>query len=65
MVPERFTIAIPDERLEEIRQSIEQQLARLEAVRGFDLDESVAPATVFRAKHAPESTHANLRRTSA
>jgi hypothetical protein len=48
------------ERLEEIRPSIEQQLARLEAVRGFDLDESVEPATVFLLK---QSTHADLRRT--
>jgi hypothetical protein len=51
------------ERLEEIRPSIEQQLARLEAVRGFDLDESAEPATVFLARHPPESTHANLRHT--
>jgi hypothetical protein len=50
------------ERLEEIRPSIEQQLARLEAVRGFDLDEGVEPATVFLAKHAPEPTNASLRR---
>ena len=50
------------ERLEEIRPSVEQQLARLEALRGFDLEESVEPAIVFLAKNAPESTSVNLRR---
>jgi hypothetical protein len=44
---------LTDERLEAIRPSVEQQLARLKAVRGFDLDESVEPATVFLAKHGP------------
>jgi hypothetical protein len=53
---------LTDERLEEIRPLIEQQLARVEALRGFDLDESVEPAIVFLAKNAPESTSVNLRR---
>jgi hypothetical protein len=44
---------LTDERLEAIRPSVDQQLARLKAVRGFDLDESVEPATVFLAKHGP------------
>lgn len=40
-------------RLEAIRPSIEQQLTRLEGVRGFDLDESVEPATIFLATRVP------------
>lgn len=41
---------LPDERLEAIRPTIEQQLAQLEAVRHFDLDDRVEPATVFQAR---------------
>ena len=47
------------ERLTVIRPAIEQQLARLEGVRGFDLDEGVEPATVFLAKRGPESMDPN------
>jgi len=53
---------LTDERLEAIRPSIEEQLARLEAVRRFDLDESVEPATVFRVRLSRESTLRNKRR---
>ena len=41
---------LTDERLEAIRPAIEEQLTRLEAVRRFDLDELVEPATIFLAK---------------
>jgi hypothetical protein len=38
---------LTDERLEAIRPAVERQLTQLEAVRRFDLDETVEPATVF------------------
>jgi hypothetical protein len=38
------------ERLEKIRPALERQLIQLEAVRRFDLEERVEPATVFFAK---------------
>jgi hypothetical protein len=41
---------LTDERLEAIRPTVEQQLGRLAAVRRFDLDERVEPATIFLAK---------------
>ena len=41
---------LTDERLETIRPAVEQQLTRLEAVRNFDLDELIEPATVFLVK---------------
>lgn len=41
---------LSDERLETIRPAIERQLTELEAVRHFDLDETVEPATVFRVR---------------
>jgi len=52
---------LTDERLEAIRPSIQQQFARLQAVRNFDLDEGVEPATVFLAKHGPDSKQSNRR----
>lgn len=43
-------VALTDERLEVIRPVVEEQLARLEAVRAFDLDEGVEPAVLFQAR---------------
>ena len=42
--------SLSDERLEVIRPELERQLTQLEAVRNFDLEESVEPATLFLAK---------------
>lgn len=42
--------ALSDERLEAIRPALERQLTAVEAVRGFDLEESVEPTLVFLAK---------------
>ena len=42
--------SLSDERLEKIRPILERQLPHLEAVRRFDLEEKVEPATVFLAK---------------
>lgn len=39
-----------DERLEAIRPLLERQFSQLEAVRRFELDERVEPATVFLAE---------------
>jgi hypothetical protein len=44
---------LTEERLEAIRPAIERQLSQLEAVRQFELDETVEPATVFLAKRQP------------
>jgi hypothetical protein len=41
---------LTDERLEAIEPALERQFSRLEAVRRFELDERVEPATVFLAK---------------
>ena len=41
---------LTDERLETIRPALERQFPRLEAVRRFELDERVEPATLFLAK---------------
>jgi hypothetical protein len=41
---------LTDERLEAIKPALERQFAQLEAVRRFELDERVEPATVFLAK---------------
>ena len=41
---------LTDERLEAIRPVLERQLSQLDAVRRFELDERVEPATVFLAK---------------
>jgi hypothetical protein len=41
---------VTDERLEAIRPVLERQFSKLEAVRRFELDERVEPATVFLAK---------------
>lgn len=46
---------LTDERLEAIRPAVEQQLTRLEAVRRFDLDELVEPATIFLVKRYPNA----------
>ena len=41
---------LTDERLEEIRPLLESQFSQIEALRRFELDERVEPATVFLAK---------------
>jgi hypothetical protein len=41
---------LTDERLEAIKPVLERQFSQLEAVRRFELDERVEPATVFLAK---------------
>ena len=41
---------LTDERLEVIKPALERQFSRLEAVRRFELDERIEPATVFLAK---------------
>ena len=41
---------LTDERLEAIKPVLERQFSQLEAVRRFELDERVEPATVFLAE---------------
>ncbi len=41
---------LTDERLEAIRPLLESQFSQVEALRRFELDERVEPATVFLAK---------------
>jgi hypothetical protein len=41
---------LTDRRLEIIRPAVERNLAQIEALRGFDLDDAVEPATTFLAK---------------
>lgn len=43
-------VALTDERLERIRPAVAEQLAQLEAIRAFDLDETVEPAIAFQAR---------------